>query len=366
MTEPTSDRPLIEAALKARAQYERELGSCEKQKQQLRQPDAIPEGEEELSQSLDEKSDPLATGTMVSKETVFKEDAGEVVTERFLGEATNLAHLENLNQPTAEHEEDDKSLGSGDLFDVPPMEPTSNRPLIEAALKARAQYERERGSSEKQRQPMLQPDTIPEVEEDGLSTLGSGKLVDCPQIESTSPTSAHHPIVVMAQSIIKEEESAEKSEYSDPGSNGANGLAQHTGAGMAAENGSNVIQPSDIDDSTDSSLSSGEMEELEGLFDSLENGEDYDATRLYELDLLDKAQCGQMLEEEQAIDLRKIKEKRRKERAYRREFQYLLEEKEHGRPIDEKRLYFLELFARRHLGHTLSQKETDFILAAER
>eukprot|EP00980_Cylindrotheca_fusiformis_P011247 scaffold2577_cov123-Cylindrotheca_fusiformis.AAC.4 len=105
MLEPTSDRPLIEAALKARAQYEREHGSCEKQQQQLRQPDSIPEGEAELSQSLGESSDPLATGTTAREETRSKEDAGKVATERSLGEATNLAHLENLNQPTTEYED---------------------------------------------------------------------------------------------------------------------------------------------------------------------------------------------------------------------------------------------------------------------
>eukprot|EP00980_Cylindrotheca_fusiformis_P026562 scaffold16401_cov76-Cylindrotheca_fusiformis.AAC.1 len=145
MMEPTSDRPLIEAALKARAQYEREHGSCEKQ-QQLRQPDSIPEGEEELSQSLGAISIPFATGTTAREEMGSKEDAGNVGTERSLGEATNLAHLENLNQPTTEYEDDDMSLGSGDLFDAPMMEPSSDRPLIEAALKARAQYEREHGS----------------------------------------------------------------------------------------------------------------------------------------------------------------------------------------------------------------------------
>ena len=43
----------------------------------------------------------------------------------------------------------------------------------------------------------------------------------------------------------------------------------------------------------------------------------------------------------------------------------LIEQKEEGLHVDENRLYFLELVARRHLGDTLSKDEELYLEEAE-
>ena len=48
----------------------------------------------------------------------------------------DVKHLKNMNQPIVEHESDDDSLGSGELFDAPKGPPPAKW-LLAAAIKAR-------------------------------------------------------------------------------------------------------------------------------------------------------------------------------------------------------------------------------------
>ena len=88
-----------------------------------------------------------------------------------------------------------------------------------------------------------------------------------------------------------------------------------------------------------------------------DRGEEIDEDRLYELDLFDKWQSGEDLDEVEAADLEVFKKERRKERKYRREFQDLLDRRDRGENVDEDCFYCLDLFARRHLGKKLKEDE---------
>jgi hypothetical protein len=68
----------------------------------------------------------------------------------------------------------------------------------------------------------------------------------------------------------------------------------------------------------DSSLSSGEADELNELLDRQENGEEIDEDILYELDLFDKWRGGDKLDDEEKADVEAFKDKRRSERRHRR------------------------------------------------
>ena len=92
---------------------------------------------------------------------------------------TNTAqgdHLQNMNQPKTVYDDDDNSLGSEDLFDAPRTS-LSDRPLLAAAKKAREQYEREQARSGRHLENLNQPATIMEEEE----SLGSTDLFDPPK-----------------------------------------------------------------------------------------------------------------------------------------------------------------------------------------
>jgi hypothetical protein len=224
-----------------------------------------------------------------------------------------------MNQPSAILEgEEESSLGSTEIFDAP-KGPRPSRPLLAAAIKAREQAEHKALAAKS-------------AEGQIKHSLSNG-IEDRP--------------------LHAAEERRFQIDWKPNGN-------------IPAEEDRQQVRSTGSDDGEDSSLSSWERDELEDLFDCLESEEEYDANRLYELDLLDKAQSGGLLEGDQAADLVNIKRKRGKERAYRREFQILLDEKEHGRDVDEGRLYFLELFARRHLGDDLSQEEKAILVAAER
>ncbi|KAL3936135.1 MAG: hypothetical protein SGBAC_008480, partial [Bacillariaceae sp.] len=118
-------------------------------------------------------------------------------------------------------------------------------------------------------------------------------------------------------------------------------------------------------DSDDSSLSSTEMTELDDLRSLKMKGNDYDASRLTELTLFQNWKEGTWMNTKQHSTLRNFRENRIMERTYRHEFQVLLDRKEDGQLIDENRLYFLELYARRRLGQQLRPDETDFLQQEE-
>jgi hypothetical protein len=221
-------------------------------------------------------------------------DAAERVTK---GDSKKGHHFSFLNEPKNKQESEGDSLGSGELFDAPKGPPTA-KPLLAAAIKAREQA-----------------DAVERAEKNETSKL-DGSASDDGSCESSS-----------------EADKTKSSKSPAPGPMEREGEAD------------------------DSSLSSGEADELNELLDRQDNGEEIDEDRLYELDLFDKWRGGDELDDEEQADVGAFKDKRRSERRRRREFQDLLDKRENGEDVDEDRLYFLELLARQHLGEELKEDE---------
>ena len=130
-----------------------------------------------------------------------------------------------------------------------------------------------------------------------------------------------------------------------------------------------VLEPTDEDLPTDisleegyeakedSSLSSGELNELNVLVDRQEKGEEVDEDRLYELDILDLWHSGKDLNYEEKTDLEVFKARRQEERQYKRELKDLMNRRKNGEVIDEALIYGLELQVRKDRGETLSANE---------
>ena len=110
-------------------------------------------------------------------------------------------------------------------------------------------------------------------------------------------------------------------------------------------------------ENSDSSLSTGEMDELNDLTVRCKEGKQVDESRLLELNLFNRWQSGAELSAEEKNALQDFKETRRMERRYRKEFDTLLDKRERGDPIDENRFYCLELYARRFVGNALLAEE---------
>lgn len=108
-----------------------------------------------------------------------------------------------------------------------------------------------------------------------------------------------------------------------------------------------------------SSLSSGEQEELDDLTRKYEAGEVVEESRLYDLDLISRLKRGEELSSEEAESLKYIIEARSKERRYRREFNFMLDKRDQGEPVDENRFFCLELYARRYVGDDITPEEED-------
>eukprot|EP00980_Cylindrotheca_fusiformis_P001624 scaffold368_cov125-Cylindrotheca_fusiformis.AAC.2 len=87
----------------------------------------------------------------------------------------------------------------------------------------------------------------------------------------------------------------------------------------------------------DSSLSSFELDELERLIDLQEDGEDIDEDRLRDLDLFDRWRYGETLSDDEMKHVDAFRKKRRRERAYRKEFEELVELQEEGEDVDQER-----------------------------
>ncbi|CAJ1944431.1 unnamed protein product [Cylindrotheca closterium] len=110
-------------------------------------------------------------------------------------------------------------------------------------------------------------------------------------------------------------------------------------------------------DDDDSLPSTGEFEEFEELLGRQGSHEEFDEKRLHALQLLMKWNNGDGLDTTQRNDLASIRYQRRKDRYYKREFEDLLAKGDQGNEVDEDRIYFLQLYARRLLGEHLSYDE---------
>jgi hypothetical protein len=115
-----------------------------------------------------------------------------------------------------------------------------------------------------------------------------------------------------------------------------------------------------------SNLSSWELDELDDLVERQEHGFDVPANRLRNLELFDKWQNDEALDEDELKVVDRFKKNRKRERGYGRELINLIESKERGEEIDSDRLAALELFARHHTGEKLTKDELETLKEFER
>lgn len=107
----------------------------------------------------------------------------------------------------------------------------------------------------------------------------------------------------------------------------------------------------------DSFLSLEEVEELQQLLKYKARGHKVDEEHLSQLQVLDRWQKRRDLSDEEKKELEVSRKQRRKARRYMTEFQDLLERTDRGESVDEERIYFLQLYARRHLGEDLTAED---------
>eukprot|EP00526_Cylindrotheca_closterium_P017817 CAMPEP_0113614936 /NCGR_PEP_ID=MMETSP0017_2-20120614/7432_1 /TAXON_ID=2856 /ORGANISM="Cylindrotheca closterium" /LENGTH=295 /DNA_ID=CAMNT_0000524137 /DNA_START=15 /DNA_END=899 /DNA_ORIENTATION=- /assembly_acc=CAM_ASM_000147 len=105
------------------------------------------------------KSKPLLAAAIKAREQADQlEQEDKVKRKVSLGE-----HLDGMNQPSTISEDDEDSLGSGDLFDAPKSALAKSKPLLAAAIKAREQ------ADELERVEPAKPMTVIEEDEESVS-----------------------------------------------------------------------------------------------------------------------------------------------------------------------------------------------------
>jgi hypothetical protein len=107
----------------------------------------------------------------------------------------------------------------------------------------------------------------------------------------------------------------------------------------------------------DTSLSSGEIMELDNLLDSQENGEETDENRLYELDLYDRWQNSEHLNDNEINDLLGFKERRRKTRRYKAGLKALQNRIASGEDVNRVR----NLLKRERAGEDLKEDDAQVL-----
>jgi hypothetical protein len=191
-TGPPPEKPLLAAALKARAQAETQRSAAHLSK--VNQPRTIYEDDDDSlgsTELFDAQTGPPPEKPLLAAALKARARAE---TQR------SAAHLSNVNQPKTIYEDDDDSLGSTDLFDIP-TGPPPEKPLLAAALKARAQAKTQRSAAHLSN--ANQPKTI---YEDDNESIGSTDLFDAP----TGPPS-EKPLLAAA---LKARAQAEQSQSS--------------------------------------------------------------------------------------------------------------------------------------------------------
>jgi len=213
-------------------------------------------------------------------------------------------HLQGINQPKNLNEADEESLSSADLFDRPTKEgPTS---LLAAARRAKARVDQSLVAKVKVNQAEMTP-------RKGLEA-NSTALNSTTEEEKSSSIVSKVKIDIRISHLSNESQDKSVKEFS----------SSYT-----------LID----DESKESSLSSGELDELDQLFWASKRGEKCNVRRLHDLEIFDKWQCGEHLTAKEKADLQIFRQMRKKERLYRAEFQSLIEQKETGSMVDEGMYY---------------------------
>ena len=118
-------------------------------------------------------------------------------------------------------------------------------------------------------------------------------------------------------------------------------------------------EPTIIAERQSITLTDGEISELDALLDAQEQGEPVDEDRLYELELMDRYSLGEDLSQAELDDLDVILQRRERFQRQTKEYNELLDMQEAGESVDQDRLYYLELVVRKRLGEDLSAQEMD-------
>jgi hypothetical protein len=117
-------------------------------------------------------------------------------------------------------------------------------------------------------------------------------------------------------------------------------------------------QIEDIDENDHSSfLSPIEEIELNDLLESQAKGQKVKEKLVHDYNLIKKWERKELLTDQEWLNLESLREKRRKDRRYKKEFESLLERSDNGADVDEERIYFLELYIRRVVGEDLTEEE---------
>ena len=238
--------------------------------QMLNQPKTINEEDDETSLgSGDLFDEPTGPVSLLQAARLAKQKADEAQQDESIP-----MHLRGINQPIAEEQEED-SLDSVDLFDEKPQQQLS---LVQAARNAKAKLD----------------EMEQEARGSHLNRIGNAGTIQEEKSTDSGESSLEHI------SRPEEEEMANSQSVSDE---------------RGKEEGDEANSRPSVDSNYGfSSLSSGELAELDDLLARMDNGEPFDSHRLYELDLLDKGQCGESLDEKEAADFEYFRAQRQKDR----------------------------------------------------
>jgi hypothetical protein len=102
-----------------------------------------------------------------------------------------------------------------------------------------------------------------------------------------------------------------------------------------------------------------EVEELNGLKELQNDGEEIDEKRLYELQLFDWERRGFAVSDEETKDLKLHKQRRKRLKRHRKEYTELVEKEGKGESVDAGRLYCLELVDRNFCREQLTDEELE-------
>jgi hypothetical protein len=243
---PPHEKPLLAAALKAKQQAEQSrdvedaASTIIERKKKLRQesaghlmsmnqPKTIDENDDKSLGSthlFDPPAGPPPKKPLLAAALKAKQQSEQSKCVELEDKNQSAEHLMKMNQPNTAYEDDNKSLGSNDLFD-PPRGLPPEKPLLAAALKAKQQNEQAQSLPQRPREAktrntqkprrkstehlmnMNQPVT---VYDDGDCSIGFPDLFD--------PSKERPPTKPLLAAALKAKQQAERSRSLQPNSAG--------------------------------------------------------------------------------------------------------------------------------------------------
>ncbi|KAG9285663.1 hypothetical protein G9A89_000362, partial [Geosiphon pyriformis] len=246
---PPLAKPLLQAALRAREEAERNqqarTGDPSKGDHlaALNQPLNLSDSDDSSlasSELFDAPKGPPPPKPLLQAALRAREEAERNQQAR-TGDPCKGDHLAKLNQPLNLSDSDDSSLASSELFDAPKGPPPA-KPLLQAAIRAREEAERNQqartGDPSKgdHLATLNQPSNLSDSD---MSSLASSELFDAPK--------GPPPAKPLLQAAIRAREEAERNQQA------------RTGDPSKGDHLATLNQPSNLSDSDDSSLASSEL-----------------------------------------------------------------------------------------------------------